>query len=72
MRYEVHDEELEATLHALATMIKAGMPEGCGFALFLFKYTDNPDIFYMSSAVREDMVAMLQDFIDKERRRAIQ
>jgi hypothetical protein len=42
------------------------MPPGFGFALLIFGY-DNHDMFYLSSARREDMVRAMQEFIEKFR-----
>lgn len=55
--------ELESQARELALTIKAGLPPGVGFTVFLFDVGDGGGIAYMSSARRDDMIATLKEFI---------
>lgn len=69
--YEVHHDEAEQAMRELARAIKQTMPQGFGFTLFLFRYGSAPgkdrgELFYLSSANREDMMKMLKEFITRQ------
>jgi hypothetical protein len=55
-------------LQALAAHIGAALPNGWGFSLLLFEYGDRPDksLFYISSAQREDVIAVMHEFIRRQ------
>jgi hypothetical protein len=67
MAFEVRNEEAEAKLKDIGRTIKATLPEGFGFALFIFSYKGAPDgsMFYVSSAERSTMIAAMREFIQK-------
>lgn len=61
-RVPVPDNVTE-TANKLARVIKGSMPEGWGFALLLFTYGEGGQMVWLSSADREDMLKVLQEFI---------
>ncbi len=63
--YEVDNPEIKALLLDLGRKLKKDMPEGWGFTLMIFEYGSGPGFFYLSSAMREDMIKMLHEAIDK-------
>jgi hypothetical protein len=46
---------------------KDAMPPGYGFSLLMFGFSPNNELFYVSSAQREDMIRTMQEFIQKFR-----
>lgn len=65
MRYEIRNEQVEKKLHELASQLKSGLPEGYGFMLLIFGFTPNDEMFYISSAKRESMIAAMREFVQK-------
>lgn len=65
MRYEVENEKIQKLLLELGRKIKDGMPEGYGFTLLIFGFSPNDELFYLSSAQRQDMVRTMREFIQK-------
>lgn len=65
MKYEVHNEEIEKLLNDLGRMIKQIVPDGYGFNLMIFSYGEGGDMFYISSAQRQDMINAMKEFIAK-------
>ena len=65
--YEVKDEAIKGKLRELGGMMKNAL-EGTnyGFSLFLFQF-DGPNMFYISTASREDVLKSLEEFIKKQR-----
>ena len=66
MRYEIQNEQIQDLLLVLGNNLKARMPPGYGFSLLIFGY-ENHELFYLSSAQREDMIRTMQEFIAKFR-----
>jgi hypothetical protein len=62
--FEVRNEQIEKQLREIGHSIGDKMPEGYGFALFLFGY-ENKELFYISSADRAGIIASLKEFIAK-------
>ena len=67
MRYEVRNEQIEQLLKDLGLFLKSSMPPGYGFSLLIFGFTPGNELFYLSSAQREDMIRTMQEFIAKFR-----
>jgi len=65
-RFEVENGKIQALLRNLGRRIKAEMPAGWGFTLMLFSYGEQGNLFYLSSARREDMIHTLKEFIRKQ------
>lgn len=65
MKYEIKDEEIQSTMKALGNMIGSQMPPGYGFNLLIFSYGEGGNMFYISSAQRQDMINAMREFIDK-------
>lgn len=65
-RYEVKDEAKQRALRTLATLVDEEVPDGMGFAVFLFDFGSNGALFYMSSAERRDVVSLLKEWIARE------
>lgn len=67
--FEVHHATAERKLAEIGRMLKATMPTGWGFTLFLYEYGDEVDhgsTFYMSTSERDDMLKVLKEFITKQ------
>jgi hypothetical protein len=67
MKYEVRNEKVEELLRDLGRKLKDAMPPGYGFSLLMFGFSPNNELFYVSSAQREDMIRTMQEFIQKFR-----
>lgn len=64
--FEVRNAEVEESLKSIGETIGRVVPKGYGFTLFLFNTGEGGGMFYISNAVREDMLKALQEFMDKE------
>jgi hypothetical protein len=58
--------EMKPLLNELARAIMATLPPNHGFTLFLFGYGEDKPLYYISSAVRSDMVGTLKEFLIKQ------
>lgn len=63
INYNVRDPEIEALLKSLGDRLKFSMPPGWGFNLMLFTYGEGGNLFYISSAEREDVIKVMKEFI---------
>ena len=63
VRHDALERILQETGHHLATL-----PKGYGFALFLFNFGPEGATFYISNAQREDMIRLLEEFIERVRK----
>lgn len=63
--YEVRHEKAEKYLKQIGQLMKETMPEGYGFAFFLFTYGEGGNFFYISSADREGIIKLLDEFQGK-------
>lgn len=64
--YEVRNEAAEKALRDIADHINGMVPAGMGFTLLLFDFGEGGNMFYMSSADREDMIKAMKEFISKQ------
>jgi hypothetical protein len=62
---EVRHKEAEEMLRDIGRLMKQSCPPGYGFAFFLFTYGEGGNFFYISSADREGIVNLLEEFIVK-------
>lgn len=58
-------EHIKPVLQELGTAISARLPTGWGFNLLLFSYGPG-SLFYISSAERADVIALMKEFIRKQ------
>lgn len=66
-RYTVPDPlEVKRLIQELGDRIGAELPTGWGFNLLLFSYGDKGSLFYISSARREDVIAVMREFIQRQ------
>jgi hypothetical protein len=56
-------KEIEGSLEGIARTIKSGLPDGIGFTLFLYEYGSDGWFTYASSALREDMVNVVKEWL---------
>lgn len=63
MSYNVRNPEIESKLRELAHRVGDDMPEGWGFALLLFSYGEKGNLFYISSAQRDDIIKVMREWI---------
>lgn len=68
--YLVRNPEVEAKLKEYGRKFQSELPEGYGFMLMIFKYGEGGDLFYMSSAERDDVLNTMQEFINREREKS--
>lgn len=67
-RFQVKNENIEFALKEMADQLACAVPEGWGFAVQLFDFKSDGEpgsLFYISNAKREDMIATLKEFIQK-------
>ena len=64
--FQVRDEKVEHYLKVVAEAIKVNLPAGMGFTLLMFDYGDGGNMFYTSTAKREDMIKAMKEFISKQ------
>jgi hypothetical protein len=55
--------EMRPILQELGGRIGAALPEGWGFNLLLFTYGAGGSLFYISSAERQDVIAVMREYI---------
>lgn len=65
--FDVRDPRMEEILRRLGTKIGVSLPSSWGFMLMLFEYGENGNLFYISSAEREDVIRVLESFIGREK-----
>lgn len=65
--FEVRNKEAEDSMRKIGEMLKPILPEGMGFTFLLFDYGKEGNMFYISSAQREDMIKAMQEFIEKQK-----
>lgn len=63
--HELDRPEIKAILNATAEALRGKLPANWGFTLMLFSYGKNGEMFYISSARREDMISAMKEFIEK-------
>ena len=70
-RYDVRHPEAEALLRKLGRMITEIVAEvpGYGFGLFIFQYGPGGNMFWISNAERESILAAMEEFIERERKK---
>lgn len=57
--------EMRPLLQKLGAFIAEGLPTGWGFNLLLFTYGEGGSLFYISSAEREDVIAVMREYINR-------
>jgi hypothetical protein len=57
--------EMRPVLQELGGRIGATLPEGWGFNLLLFTYGAGGSLFYISSAERQDVIAVMREYIKR-------
>lgn len=67
-RYEVENPRIKELVLSIGQILAQSMPPGFGFTLFIFGFKTQ-DLFYVSSANREDMIRTLKEFIAKEEKK---
>lgn len=58
-------EALQETLREMANILKACLPEGIGYTLWLYDYGAKGNTVYISTAVREDMIKLVKEWLAK-------
>lgn len=64
--FQVRDAEIEKALKHVGEGIKEVLPSNVGFSLLMFDYGEGGNMFYLSSARREDMVKAMLEFLQKQ------
>lgn len=63
--YEVENPEIRDILRDWGTRLAKELPPEYGFSLLIFSYGEGGNMFYISSAQREDMIKAMREFIEK-------
>lgn len=71
--FEVKNDDIAAKMKEIGGRIHAAINESelkgkMGFALCIFEFAEKGAFFYMSDAQRADMIRVLQEFVDRQRR----
>lgn len=64
--HEIDNPPIKELLNDLGHRLGAEMPEGWGFTLLLFTYGEDGELFYISSAQRQDMLNTMAEFLAKK------
>jgi hypothetical protein len=66
-KFDVRDPEIEARLATIGYTLREAIEAvpGYGFALLIFQYGEGGNMFYTSSAQRDDVIAAMKEFIEK-------
>lgn len=56
---------LEKQTREIANVVKERVPAGVGFALFLFDFGADGNIGYVSTAQRDDMIRLIEEWLTK-------
>jgi len=66
--YNVDNAEIRPLLQELGDRIGSGLPDGWGFNLLLFEYGEGEGkgLFYISSARRADVIAVMKEYIKRQ------
>lgn len=62
--YEIRNHTIEVLLRRLGGLLGEAIPKGYGFTLLIFGYKTE-ELFYISSAERQDMVKTMLEFVAK-------
>ena len=65
--FDVSDERMQFILKALGLKIRKILPESFGFMLMTFQYGEKGNVFYISSAEREDVITALEEFVARQK-----
>jgi hypothetical protein len=65
MTFEVRNPEVEAKLKQIGDRLRKAVDEvpGYGFALLIFSYGPNGNMFYTSNAQRQSIINAMREFI---------
>jgi hypothetical protein len=68
--FEVRDPAIEARMKEIGNGLRAAIEAvpGYGFALLIFQYGEGGNMFYTSSAQRDDVIDAMKEFIEKNAR----
>lgn len=61
--YTVDNPLIKDLLRKVAQMLAKHMPVGWGFTVFIFEYTEKGSLFYISSALRSDMIQATKEWL---------
>lgn len=71
--FEIKDEGIESKMRDIGNRIHAAIQDSdfkgkMGFALCIFEFGDGGAFFYMSDAQRSDMIRVLEEFTERQRK----
>ena len=66
--YEVINKRIERSLDRLGAILREATAShpGYGFALLIFKFGEDGELFYTSNADRADICKVMAEFIDRQ------
>lgn len=56
---------LQETLKEMARILKACLPDGVGYTLWLYDYGAGGNTVYLSTAQRQDMIKLVEEWLAK-------
>jgi hypothetical protein len=68
--FKVGHESHEIALKEIGEYLKTKVPTGMGFMVLMFDYGEKGNMFYLSSALRDDMIKAMEEFIAKQKKHA--
>jgi hypothetical protein len=71
--FEVENEEITSRMRDIGQRIHAAIDESdlagkMGFALLIFEFAEKGAAFYISDAQRADMIRVMEEFIERQRK----
>ena len=62
------EQMLTPELQRLAKMIQAELPEGWGFGLLMFEFSEEPGgpLLWVSNAERPQMIAAMKEYVERK------
>lgn len=61
--------KLESIARQIGDLLRRAVPKGVGFAVFIFDFGGPGEwLTYLSNAKREDMINVIEEWLEKERR----
>ena len=63
--FQIRNQEVEARLKRIGDGLRTAMPKGYGFVLLIASSGEGGATFYISSHERENVIAMMREFIAK-------
>ena len=64
-KHDIDDPMIKTILNGMGKVLATSLPKTHGFTLLIYSFGEGGDLFYISNAVREDMIKSMQEMITK-------